>query len=195
MIDFRSLDRETRTVALVGRFLQLWASLETSIGSAIGSALRLTKLQEYVLTRNSGFINKTYIIGALCSVAELDDAEEKDCRSLLQEIRRFGAKPDKKICRRSGGEPEFMEDAPHGRLDGIVVEIDRFWVVCAARAAEWLSGSEQGFDGFVAQDEERCHRPEAGQQRLVAAGVADPADDVFAAEFLQIISGVAGTVQ
>src|SRR5258708_11253251 len=63
-----------------------------------------------------------------------------------------------------------MEDATHGRLDGIVVEIDRFWVVCAVRGAEWLSGSKQGFDGFVAQDEERCHRPEAGQQRLVAAG-------------------------
>jgi hypothetical protein len=45
-----------------------------------------------------------------------------------------------------------MEDASHGRLDGIVVEIDRFWVVCAARGAQWLSGSEQGFDGFVARD-------------------------------------------
>ena len=87
-----------------------------------------------------------------------------------------------------------MEDASHGRLDGTVVEIDRFWIVCAARGAEWLSGSEQGFDGFVAQDEERGHRPEAGLQRLVAAGVADPADDVFAAEFFQIISGGAGTV-
>ena len=31
-------------------------------------------------------------------------------------------------------------------------------------------------------------------ERLVAAGVADPADDVFAAEFLQIIRGVAGAV-
>jgi hypothetical protein len=51
-----------------------------------------------------------------------------------------------------------MEDAPHGRLDGIVVEIDRFWVVCAARAAEWLSGSEQGFvkwTPFVRQPEPR----------------------------------------
>jgi hypothetical protein len=37
-----------------------------------------------------------------------------------------------------------MEDATHGRLDGIVVEIDRFWVVCAERGAEWLSGSKQG---------------------------------------------------
>ena len=54
-----------------------------------------------------------------------------------------------------------MEDASHGCLDGIVVEIDRFWVVCAARGAEWLSGSEQGFDGFVAQAEERGPWPAA----------------------------------
>src|SRR3984893_15593970 len=85
-----------------------------------------------------------------------------------------------------------MEDASHGGLDGSVVEIDRFWVVRSAPRAEWLSRSEQGFDGFVAQDEERRHRPETGRQRLVAASVADSADDVLAAEFLQIISGVAG---
>ena len=35
---------------------------------------------------------------------------------------------------------------------------------------------------------------EAGRERLVAAGVADAANDLFAAEFLQIISGVAGAV-
>jgi hypothetical protein len=52
----------------------------------------------------------------------------------LTGVRRFGAKPDKKICRRSSGEPEFMEDAPHGRLDGIVVEIDRFWVARAKKS-------------------------------------------------------------
>src|SRR2546427_1720314 len=85
-----------------------------------------------------------------------------------------------------------MEDASHGGLDGRVVAIDRFWVVRSAPRAEWLSRSEQGFDGFVAQDEERRHRPETGRQRLVAASVADSADDVLAAEFLQIISGVAG---
>src|SRR4029077_13044767 len=37
-----------------------------------------------------------------------------------------------------------------------------FWVVRSAPRAEWLSRSEQGFDGFVAQDEERRHRPETG---------------------------------
>jgi hypothetical protein len=36
-----------------------------------------------------------------------------------------------------------MEDASHGGLDGMVVEIDGFWVLCAARGAEGLSGSEQ----------------------------------------------------
>jgi hypothetical protein len=66
--------------------------------------------------------------------------------------------------------------------------------VCAARGAEWVSGSEQRFDGFVAQDEERRHRPEPGWKRLVPAGVADPADDLVAAEFLPIIRGVTGAV-
>src|SRR5438132_9824726 len=87
-----------------------------------------------------------------------------------------------------------MESASHGGLDGSVVAIDRFGVVRSAPRAEWPSRSEQGFDGFVAQDEERRHRPETGRQRLVAASVADAADDVLAAEFLQIISGVAGAV-
>ena len=68
------------------------------------------------------------------------------------------------------------------------------WVVCSALRPEWVSGGEQGFDGFVAENEEGSHSPETGQQRLVAAGVADPADDVFAAEFFQIISSVAGAV-
>src|SRR5258705_11946253 len=85
-----------------------------------------------------------------------------------------------------------MEDASHGDLDGSVVEIDRFWVVRSAPRAEWLSRSEQGFDGFVAQDEERRHRPETGRQRLVAAGVADSADEFPAPEVLQIISGGGG---
>src|SRR6202521_6060370 len=73
-------------------------------------------------------------------------------------LRHFGAKPDQKICRRSGGDAEFMEDPLHGRLNGIVVEIDGLWIVCAARGSEWLSGGEQGFDRFVVEDEERGHR-------------------------------------
>src|SRR5258705_12561729 len=85
-----------------------------------------------------------------------------------------------------------MEDASHGGLDGSVVEIDRFWVVRSAPRAEWLSRSEQGFDGFVAQDEERRHRPETGRHRLVAATAAGSGEEVPAAGVLQCISGEAG---
>ena len=77
-------------------------------------------------------------------------------------IRRFGAKPDKKIVDRSSGKSEFMEDTVHGNSDGMVVGVDRFWVVRAAGWAEWLSGGEKGFDGFVSENEQRGHRPQTG---------------------------------
>src|SRR6516164_6416598 len=55
---------------------------------------------------------------------------------------------------------------------------------CAHRGwVERLSGGKEGFDGFVSEDDQRGHRPEAGRERLVAAGVADAANDLFAAEF------------
>ncbi len=72
--------------------------------------------------------------------------------------------------------------------------VDGFWVVRAAGWAEWLSGGEKRLDGFVPQNHQRGHRPQAGRQRFIAAGVADAAKDLFAAEFLQIVSGVAGAV-
>src|SRR5438105_13526100 len=87
-----------------------------------------------------------------------------------------------------------MEDALHCNFDSVVVRVDRFWVMRPAGWVERLSGGQEGFDSFVSEDEQRSHRSEPGWERLVAAGVADPADDVFAAEFLQIIRGVAGAI-
>jgi hypothetical protein len=87
-----------------------------------------------------------------------------------------------------------MEDALHRNSDGMVVGVDRFWVVRAAGWAEWLSGGEEGFDSFVSKDEERGHRPQTGRERLVATGMADPADDLFAAKFLEIVGGMSGAV-
>jgi hypothetical protein len=87
-----------------------------------------------------------------------------------------------------------MEDAFHCNLDGLVVGVDRFWVVRPAGWVERLSGGQEGFDSFVSDDEQRSHRSEPGWERFVAAGVSDPADDLFAAEFLRIIRGVAGAV-
>ena len=59
---------------------------------------------------------------------------------------------------------------------------------------EKLSGGQEGFDSFVSEYEQRSHRSEPSWERLVAAGMADPPDDLFAAEFLQIIPGMAGAV-
>ena len=78
-----------------------------------------------------------------------------------------------------------MEDAFHCNSDGLVVGVDRFWVVRPASWVERLSGGgQEGFDSFVPEDEQRSHRSEPGWELLVATGVADPADDLFAAEFL-----------
>ena len=52
----------------------------------------------------------------------------------------------------------------HGNSDGMVVGVDRFWVVRAAGWAEWLSGGEKGFDGFVSENEQRS----SPSDRLVA---------------------------
>jgi hypothetical protein len=53
------------------------------------------------------------------------------------------------------------------------------------RAAGWakrLGGGEERFDGFVAENEQRGHRPEAAGERFVTAAVPDAADDVLPAE-------------
>jgi hypothetical protein len=87
-----------------------------------------------------------------------------------------------------------MEDAVHCNSNGFVMGVDRFWVMRRAGWVERLSGGQEGFDSFVSEDEQRSHGSEPGWKRLVPARVTDPADDLFAAEFLQIIRGVTGAV-
>ena len=82
----------------------------------------------------------------------------------------------------------------HCSSQGIVVDIDRFGVVCATRRVTVLSGGEERFDGFVAENDEGGHRPETAGERLVAAGMGDAANDVLAAKLLQVVGSVARTV-
>jgi hypothetical protein len=84
--------------------------------------------------------------------------------------------------------------ALHGESHLGVVSVDGSEVVCSAGWSESLSGDQQRFDGFVSENEQRGDRPQAGGQRLVAACLADAPDDLLAAEFLQIIGGMAGPV-
>lgn len=86
MIDFGALDRDTRTIALVGRFLQLWATMENLLGQSIGTALNLTNLARFIIAANIGFTNKLFVLGALCSVSSLPDEEKKAADKLIGQI-------------------------------------------------------------------------------------------------------------
>ena len=65
-----------------------------------------------------------------------------------------------------------MEDALHGKPQGMVVGIDRFAVGAAASWVKRPRSGEDGFDGFVAENEEGGNRQETAGERFVAAGVA-----------------------
>src|SRR5271165_5919387 len=113
---------------------------------------------------------------------------------LLEVIRRLRAKPDKKVVRSLGCDPEFMKDALHGALQVQVVAIDGSGVLPPVVRGDLLSGGEEGFDGLVAKDEQGGDRPQTGRKGLIATRRADPADDLFTAELLQIVGCLAGTV-
>jgi hypothetical protein len=72
------------------------------------------------------------------------------------------------------------------------VVVDGSGVVCSVGGSESLSGGYQRFDGFVSENEQHGDCPQAGGQGFVAACLADAADDLLAAEFLQIVGGMAG---
>ena len=72
--------------------------------------------------------------------------------------------------------------------------VDGLWVLCSAGRSERLSGGEQGFNGFVGENEECGDGPKTLRQRLVAPCPVDAADDLFPAQLLQIIGSMAGTV-
>ena len=54
--------------------------------------------------------------------------------------RRLRAKPDKKICRLSGCDAEFVKDALHGVSQVMVVAIDGSWVLCTVGWRDFLRG-------------------------------------------------------
>ena len=76
----------------------------------------------------------------------------------------------------------------------MVVGINGFGVLRSASRVNRLGGGEERFDRFVAENDERGHRPETIGKRFITARVADAANDVLSAKFFQIVSGMAGTV-
>jgi hypothetical protein len=87
-----------------------------------------------------------------------------------------------------------MKDTLHGTSQVQVVVIDGPRVLCCVVRGDFLSSGEERFDGFVAKDEQGRDGPQTGRKGLVATRRTDPADDLFAAELLQILGRLSGTV-
>jgi len=109
-------------------------------------------------------------------------------------FRPLRAKPGKKLCRTSCSKADLAKDALHGASQVMVVAIDGSWVLPAMAGQGFLSGGEERLDGFVAENKQGGDGAQPGWNGLVAASRANPADDLFAAQLLQVVSGVAGTV-
>ena len=87
-----------------------------------------------------------------------------------------------------------MEDSLHGASQVQVVVIDGSRVLSSAGWGDFLNCGEEWFHGFVAKHEQGGDRPQTGRKGLVATRRTDPADDLFAAELLQILGRLSGTV-
>jgi hypothetical protein len=72
--------------------------------------------------------------------------------------------------------------------------VDRSWVPSSAGGSDFQSGGERRFDCLVGRTTSAVIALRPGRDRLVAACPAYPADDLFATEFFQIVSGAAGAV-
>jgi hypothetical protein len=89
MTDYHVLDPDTRAIALVGRFLQLWAIMEAGIDQAIATGLNVTQIVQHVLGKNMDFADKIFVLRCLCSISYLLDDEKAHIETLLNRIHGF----------------------------------------------------------------------------------------------------------
>jgi hypothetical protein len=92
VMDFKSLDPNVRTLALVGSFLQTWAFLENSINTALGEALGLNRLQTLIVARNVQFTAKIHILKTAVwhsEKATLSDTKRTEYQKILTEIQGY----------------------------------------------------------------------------------------------------------
>jgi len=73
---FRGLDPHTRSLALVGGYLQSWALMELELDDGIAKALGLTGLQRYVIRSNMPFHNKISVMKTLVHLSWLSDTQK-----------------------------------------------------------------------------------------------------------------------
>jgi hypothetical protein len=88
-IDFRSMNRRTRTIALVGRYLQCWEHMEIEIDDAISKALNLTGIQTFIFGPNIPFHRKLHILWVLIKFSLLTEGNKARSEKVIKRMLKY----------------------------------------------------------------------------------------------------------
>ncbi len=86
MIDFNSLDPETRCVALVGEFLRRWSELENALNTALAVAMKLDDTMRLILSVNMQFRDKIHTLRTIVDTSSMSADEKSKYKDRLQKI-------------------------------------------------------------------------------------------------------------
>lgn len=76
-MDFTALERDVRCCALVGYFLQSWATMESSMNRAMGKALKLDGPQSAIVAKNVQFTAKMHVLQTALTLVMSNEEREK----------------------------------------------------------------------------------------------------------------------
>lgn len=78
-----------------------------------------------------------------------------------------------------------MENSTHARANGLIVDVEGAGVLRSSSSPMLLGGGKQGFNGFLAENDQRrdCSSPLGNG--FVSCGLTYPTDDLFPASFFR----------
>ena len=86
MIDFLTLDSETRCVALVGEFLRRWSNLESVLHDALAAAIGLDDTMRAILCANVQLRDKIHILRTIVGISTIGKSEKSSFDTTLVAI-------------------------------------------------------------------------------------------------------------
>lgn len=86
MVDFSTLDPETRCIALVGEFLRRWSKMEARLNEAIRRALGLDEIMGQILTANMQARDKIHLLRTIVSLSTIPEPDKKIYTKTLADI-------------------------------------------------------------------------------------------------------------
>lgn len=92
MVDYSSLQPNTRSQALVGTFLQMWSFLEAELNDTVQAALGLGNLEAVVVSKNVQLRDKIHIVKTMIGLRFRENSDDhKNFRKLLEDVRNASA--------------------------------------------------------------------------------------------------------